>query len=145
DKQSPRLHNNFALVALRRGEIGLAASHFTKAVEVDAHNYAARINLGAMFLDNLDFSGAERHFAAALAVEPRSLEATLGLGNARYGGKRWKEATQAFDAALKIDGNNAQALVALGRIYHERLNEAQKALGYFQRYLARGNVPANDV
>jgi tetratricopeptide (TPR) repeat protein len=144
DKRSAQLHNNFALVALKRGEIGLAAAHFNRAVESEPQNFAARLNLGAIFLDNLDFDGAIKHFQLALAERPRSLEAQLGLGAAHYGARRWKEAASAFEAVLENSKDHPQALLALGRVYHERLNDSPRALGYYRRYLARGNVAADD-
>lgn len=133
------LYSNRGLAEMGAGSVGAAARDFAKAVELDGKLVAARLNLGAIFLDNLDFPGAEQHFEAALASAPDEVparvDALLGRGRARLGQKKAKEAIADYEKALAVRPDEPRALYDLGRAYAD-LGDNARALEYYRRLMA---------
>ncbi|MEE2787817.1 MAG: tetratricopeptide repeat protein [Myxococcota bacterium] len=110
-------------------------------------------NLGVIYHEAGDFSGAELQFRKALARWPDMIAAQVNLGNALKGQQRFAEALEALKVAESKDPQNAVVAYNIGILLLDgqfadmdsiqRLNDA---LSYFSAYKQKGRVTsAQDI
>lgn len=127
------------------GELGKAVMDYERAVRANPALVVARLHLGKIYVDNLDYRGALAHFSAVLARWPRHLEATLGVARARFGLGQFRKAVATYKRAIAAHGPVPRALYQIGKIYQDHLDQAPRALVYYRRYVrARGALPKTD-
>ncbi len=118
-----------------RGEFAAALASLRAALEQDAANAAALIELGLTYrtLDRHD--DARVAFERALASDPFSVPAHMFLGNVAHEAGRLDVAVRRYQAALAIDGQNAALHYNLALTLMQR-GEADAAVAAFRRCLA---------
>jgi len=127
------------------GELGKAVMSYERAAQIEPSLVAARLCLGKIYVDNLDYKGALSHFLAVLSRWPHHLEATLGVARAQFGLRQFRKSIATYERAIVHHGPVPRALYQIGKIYQDHLDQAPKALLYFRRYVrARGDVPKAD-
>ena len=109
-------------------------------------------NLGVIYHEAGDYSGAERQFHEALLRWPHMVEARLNLGNALKGQQKFSEADAALKGALKIAPKSGDVLYNLGILYLdgdiagiEAIHRLEQAVAYFEQYKSLSVArPADD-
>jgi tetratricopeptide (TPR) repeat protein len=144
EKFHPELAETYyrkGLIALKFDKRGEAEKHFKAAIAKQGAYPEARNNLGLLFHQAKDHTGAIAQFEAAIAARPNYAEAYLNLGNAYKGEKRPQEAEVAFRKALSIDPNYADAHFNLGVLYldsevpgMETIPRLQKSIDELKEY-----------
>ncbi len=104
---------------------------FKKAVEVNANNYLAHINLGEALAEQGNIEEAEKHFSRALQLNPRSAVAHNNLGNILQQQGKLEKAIDHFYESLHRDPNLSEthfnlgnALLRQGKIEEARIHFA---------------------
>ncbi len=120
----------------RLGEMGKAVMDFEAAVRRDPGFVAARLHLGKIYVDNLDYKGALAHFQAVVDRWPHHLEAQLGVGRALFGLKRFKPALAAYQRVLAQSPAEPRALFQIAKIYQGSLDQPRQALIYYRKFVS---------
>lgn len=133
----PDLLTNKAVAYLRLKRFGRAVESLEKAVRLDPKHVASRLNLGKVYLDNLDYRGALNLYRAVLTRWPVHLEALLGRARALFGLKKFNKALKAYKDTLKIHAGEPRALYQIGLICQNHLEKPRQALLFYKRFVAR--------
>ena len=119
-------------------EQGLAAGArvaYEKVLELDPENYAARVNLAVLTLQQGDAEAAIELLEAAAENHPAAPEAWHDLGLARRSLAHWDAAREAYETALNVDPGYTPALKNLGILIEKYLGRPAEALPYYDQYL----------
>jgi len=110
-----------------------ARAAFGRAIELDAKNVEAYVNLGIVQLREGDPNGASGRFRQALAIDPGVPRAWNGLGVALTRLGREREAVDAWSKAVRLDPKLYDALFNLGLVAgkHGMKAQAREALERF--------------
>lgn len=112
-EQSAQAQELLGEIAEKQGDFQQAASHFSRAVELDPSETNAW-TLGVELLRHWSFDPAVREFEAAAQKFPLSTRMKLGLGAAYFGDAKYAEAIPVFAELLKSDENNSLYAEMLG-------------------------------
>ncbi len=121
-------------------EQGLAAGAreaYGKVLELDPDNYATRVNLAVLTLQQGDAETAIELLQAAAESRPGAPEAWHDLGLARRSLAHWDAAREAYETALNVDPGYTPALKNLGILLEKYLGRPAEALPYYDQYLQR--------
>lgn len=124
------LHNLMGLVFLAQDNSRKATEAFTAALDADASNDDARLNLAALELAYGEFNGALKRFDEVLARRPNEPELIVSRAVALRGLRRFDEADAAYRKARALPGANPDIgynLCILHHQYTQRWNEAEIA------------------
>jgi len=110
-----------------------AIEAYRRALDLDPHHIAARINLGRLLHERGSYSAAEAHYRLALASRPRDPTALFDLGICLEDLGRLHEAVAVYREAIDADVEHADAHYNLARLY-ERLGDAPAALRHLQAF-----------
>jgi Flp pilus assembly protein TadD len=94
------------------------------------------LNLGLLYLRDSRLPDAEKAFKAALARSPDNAVAANELGIAERKLGKFADAEAAYNQAIASAPDYASAHLNLGVLYDLYLDQPQKALDQFERYLA---------
>lgn len=124
-----------ALTLLSAGDYGPAAAEFQRLSTAYPDYSGPLTNLGIVYLKTGKLAEAEKALKAATERGDSSAAAfnQLGIVYRRLG--RFKEADAAYSHALQIDANYALAHLNLGVLCDMYLQEPQRALEEYERYL----------
>ncbi len=138
---------NLGLAYVRLGDLPKAVAALERAVKLNPNSIAARMDLGAIYLEYLNYRDADRQYAAALRLEPENLEALTGRALTLEGKRQPKEAAEIYEKVLVKDASRSAIVVRLALIYNKApFNDGNKSITYWQRYLeAIGVQPAQRV
>jgi tetratricopeptide (TPR) repeat protein len=116
---------------------------FEKAIELDPTMDEARLNVGSVFLDYLDYQRALEQFQAVRKRFPNHYQAMIGEANCLYGVGNYDEAMKLYLETLEMDAgaSNGESILRVGKIYEQQLNKPKKALEYYKRYVSVVNPP----
>ena len=89
---------------------------FAHAVDVAPNGIVSRVNLGAAYLERLDYASAATQFRAALALNDRDALAHNGLGMALAGTGDKDAARREYETAMVLDPKNAEPYRNLGNL-----------------------------
>lgn len=130
--------SNFAIgeAYRRKQEYALAEQHLRRALALDPELHDARLNLGALYLEQERWDDAIRE-NQVLAREPTFLNparALVNLGWAHYKSGRPEQAESYFRQAISENASNYHAQMNLGISLYDR-GEVAEAMEHFQRVL----------
>jgi Tfp pilus assembly protein PilF len=115
-------HNNLGMLLQSRGELGEAARHYRRAIEIKPDYAYAHNNLGTA-VEPQDRPAAIGHFRSALELDPDYAKAHYNLGSALAAAGRTAEAEEHFRRAVELEPEHASAhnnlanlLAAQGRL-----------------------------
>lgn len=100
-------------------------------------NLAATIRLANDYFDLKRYEEAIRLYQKALAMDPRNPEVITDMGIAFRRLGKSKEAAEAFERALEVEPDHPMALFNIGIIYRDDLNEPEKAVKAWERFLEK--------
>ena len=134
--------NNLALMNVGRGELARAVRQFTMVVELDPANVAAHLNLGAIYLDHINFESALYEFEQALALRPRNQMALMGRAASLWGMGDAQGSYDAYEIVTQQYTDNCQAMWRLGELAFRDLDNMSGSLDWYTRNLrCRGINP----
>lgn len=126
----------------RKGELGLAAREYERALKKDRKSFRARLNLGNVRLAEKRFDDARKEYMEALSLRPADAEATNNLAWAAIlSGSGLEDALRRLTAAVSArdalspppaDGLTPSLLDTQG-VLHARLGRAAEAEADFAR------------
>jgi predicted TPR repeat methyltransferase len=81
---------------------------------------------------------AEDRYAKAIELDPTNSTAYLRLGDVYQALNKYVDAAEAYQKALDVSAENREAHYKLGILYESRLQDTQKAIEHYQKYLQLG-------
>lgn len=102
-----------------------AVRHFKKALSAAPDFYAARNNLGLMYLAAQNFADAEQEFREVVRLNPSDSQAYFNLGNTYLLRQRFAEAQEAIRDGLQRQPDSAFGQFLLATAYSRTGNRAQ--------------------
>lgn len=133
------------LAAMRAGNDAQAKATLQSLTESDQTLAGPYINLGILLLKEDDYKGAETAFDKAIEANPKSAIAYNQLGLSLRQQGRFKEAEAAYQAALGTNPDYPLAHRNIGILYDLYLQQPQKALPHYQRYLELSSQSGDEV
>lgn len=116
-------------------EMGRAVMDFESAAKLAPSHTASRLNLGKVYVDNLDYKGGLGHFLRVLQIWPRNREGLLGKARALFGLRKFKAALAGYQEVIKHHGPKPVALYQVAKIYQDHLDKPRQALYYYQKFV----------
>lgn len=101
-------------------------------------------NLGIIYMNTEKDAEAQKAFRKALEIKPDFVIVYNQLGLLHRNAGRFDQARQAYEKALEIDPQFAQAHLNAGILYDLYLNDLNKALTHYIRYMEIANPPQED-
>jgi len=111
-----------------------AIACYKKVLELDPGHAAAYINLGTLYYNRQDFTGAESHYRKAVEADPRYALAYFDLGNVLDETGHVGEAINAYKSALQLAPTYADAHYNLALAY-EKTRQPRSALQHWRAYI----------
>lgn len=134
-----------ALAAMTSGD-GRQAIEQLQTLSAEYPSFAAPLlNLGILHLKAKRYAEAEQSFKSALQRDPQSAAAYNYLGIVYRNLGRFKDAETAYQQALAIDDGYAFAHFNLGVLCDLYLQQPERALREFERYMQLTPTPAPQV
>jgi len=134
-----------AVALVNAGNSGAAEQAFSSLAEKYPMYSGPLVNLGILQSKAGRFEEAEKSLKAALERKPDHAAAYNQLGIVYRHQGRFKEAEAAYVRAVEIDPNYANAYLNLGVLCDLYLQQPQRALESFERYLALSSAPDERV
>ena len=137
---------NLGLAYVRLGDLPKAVAAFERGVRLNPNATSARLNLGAIYLEYLNYRGAEQQYKVALQLEPQNLEALTGYALSLEGRREPKKAADLYEKVLAKAPERHAILCRLAIIYGNKpFNDDDKALALWKRYLKESGLPPADA
>jgi len=131
-----------AFVLLQEGKaIEEAAERLDRAIEYDptyGDAYVLKSYVRSEVLPDLDEALSAGLLAVKYAPENPDSSYMLGIIYEKRG--QFRDAETAFQQTLQVNATYQDAYLALGELYADRLNEPQKSLAAFRRYIELGGT-----
>ncbi len=141
------LHFALAKMHLEDKELAKALLELRNVVAKDGGKILeARFRIAEISMGFKDFRTAVVSYESVTKIDPSNVRAWVNLGVAHKGGGQYAEAEKAYKRAIEVGGDNVppQAHFNLGVLYLRNLDRIDDARAQLKRYLAVGNVGAND-
>jgi tetratricopeptide (TPR) repeat protein len=135
DPANPEGWGNLGMAYVNLGDLPRAVVAFKTAVQLSSAAVAPRLNLGAIYLEYLNYRDAERVYKEALRLEPSNLEALTGYALTLEGRRDPKQAASYYEKVLAKDPSRHAILVRLALIQYKHFNNADKAVELWKQYL----------
>lgn len=146
DQEHAGLWTTQGLILLKLDDVIKAVRSFQRAVELDANNFAARLNLGLITFNYRDYEQSYQLLSEAVKLKPNHVEALLSLAVAARTNKRLDEARQGYEKVLSLSANHPGALFNLAVLdqdyvevdpsdYTRRIKITQQALQQYEKVL----------
>ncbi|MBF0384842.1 MAG: tetratricopeptide repeat protein [Candidatus Omnitrophica bacterium] len=136
------IHNNLALICLKRGEFKEAKEELEKGIGLNPGSAILFNTLGLLFYRQEDFAEAEKYFIKAISLERGFLpEPRLNLANIYRRQGKSEKLSQLYESVIKEGFYNGEAVIGLVEIYLSR-GEGQKALALASEAHVRIDDPA---
>jgi len=143
-KPNPDVLNSLGLFWLKKRKTPAAVAHFQKAVGANPNHLPARKNLGALYVNFLNYAGGVEQYQAALKLAPYDVDARMGLAASYFGLGQHEQAANEYKRIVEQKPRSGDAFARLGRLYQEFIRDQPKALEYYKEYIRVANPPAND-
>lgn len=144
DPNSTEAWTNLGLTYMKMGQTPEAVTSFEKAIELNRDNVPARMNVAAIYLEYLHYQAALAEYDAVLKLVPKSVESLIGSGSSLLGLSKPQEAVERWEKAIELDPNRAVLYARTGKVYETLLNDMDKAIAAYDKYVSLANPPAND-
>ena len=146
DPSNAEAFANLGLAFVRLGDMPKAVVAFERAVKLKPNSVPARLNLGAIYMDYLNYKAAHDQYKAALGIEKDNLEALTGYALALEGVRQPQEAAKYYERVLAKDPTRKPILVRLAVIYEKApFNDGNKAIEYWKKFRSQANLPEQGV
>lgn len=121
---------------LKKGDTTNAINAFLAAARKTPPELKYVTALGEAYLHRGLFASASQQFDFAVMKDPKDLVARNNLAFCYMRMRKYDKAIENYETTIKLDPNNEVALANLGEIYAKHENDREKALEYYQRFLA---------
>ncbi len=128
------------LVLERQGDRGGAMVQYRRAAERAADHAPSRARLGRLALETRNYEEAAQAFERLVQLDASDADAWLHLGLARLGKGEVPEATEALRQAQALRPDDTRSDFPLAVILHRHVNEPEKALVHYRRYVANAPI-----
>lgn len=135
DPANPEAWGNLGMTYVQLGDLPRAVVALKNAVQLNAGSVSARLNLGAIYLEYLNYRDADRVYKEALALEPGNLEAITGYALTLEGLRNPQKAAEYYDKVLAKDPKRYAILVRLAIMNYKYFNNSEKAVALWKQYL----------
>ncbi len=135
DPANPEAWGNLGMAYVSLKDLPRAVVAFKNAVQLSAGAVSARMNLGAIYLEYLNYRDAEKVYKEALELEPNNLEALTGYALTLEGRRDPKRAAEYYEKVLAKDPQRYAILVRLAIIQYKHFNNGEKAVALWKQYL----------
>ncbi|MCL4694313.1 MAG: tetratricopeptide repeat protein [Candidatus Hydrogenedentes bacterium] len=122
-----------ALAIQHRGNLDLARSYYSMALEFDARSAEAHSGLGFLDLNAGNFEDAIAAFEKAVKADPSYREALGGLGSARYATGDREAAAKAYRNALDLCPDDTKTVYNLAQILYE-MDRFSESIMLYRKY-----------
>jgi tetratricopeptide (TPR) repeat protein len=89
------------------------------------------------------WKNAIKHYTEATRLDEKNLYAWRGLGAALSRERKFQEAVVALERARALKADDPDVLYLLGQLYHQELEDLEKALEAYQGYVKAGGTDAS--
>jgi len=144
DPNSTEAWNNLGLVYMKIHDVPKAVECFVQSLKMNASNSAAMMNLAAIYLNYLNYEGAYNLYQKVLTMDRENPEALIGMGTSILGMHKPKEALKYYTEALKVKPGLFILYKKMGMLYETSLNDMQKAIDNYEKYIAGAHPGPND-
>ena len=134
-----------AVVHMSAGDAATAEREFRALADAYPTYSGPLLNLGILQVKAGRFDDAEKTLRAAVDRNGNNAQAFNQLGIVYRKLGRFKEADDAYQRAVQIDPNYAIAYLNLGVLCDLYLQQPQRALEAYERYLALAGTPDEKV
>jgi Flp pilus assembly protein TadD len=134
-----------AVVHMSAGDAATAEREFSALAEAYPTYSGPLLNLGILQMKAGHFEDAEKTLRSAVERNANNAQAFNQLGIAYRKLGRFKDADSAYQRAVQIDPNYALAYLNLGVLCDLYLQQPQRALEAYERYLALAGAPDEKV
>jgi tetratricopeptide (TPR) repeat protein len=121
------------LISYGRFQNGIA--EFRKAIEFDAANRAAYLEMARAYVQQRNFTEAETVLRDSLSRDPKSVAARIALGDVLAAAGKESEAVQEYRRGLEEERNNGDLYVRLAAL-HRKAHQIQEAESDYQQWIA---------
>jgi tetratricopeptide (TPR) repeat protein len=114
-------------------DLEMARYHFQLAIQSDPTIKRARVLLGELYINLLDYPSASKMYTELLEIDPKSYQGLLGLGKTQLKQKHAKEAIQNFLKAIKLRNDEPEPFQLLAQAFarEKQREQAQKCMELF--------------
>jgi Tfp pilus assembly protein PilF len=136
--QSAAVFTNLGLVKMKMGKEFEAREHFEEALRVDSGAPSAKVNLGHLMLQNLDYEGARSLLEEATRALPGNIPVKLNLAVALRGTGEVDRAQTLYEeiAADPDSEYRADAILNLAILQGDVLRDYDSAIKSYEEYIA---------
>ncbi|MCB1198431.1 MAG: tetratricopeptide repeat protein, partial [Deltaproteobacteria bacterium] len=113
-----------------------AQKSFLAATSRNPQLIQPKMNLAQSYIDHHDYNNAAKLYKDILSIEPLELTAIYHLGVSSAALGLDDAANESFIGMVKIDPQNAKAMYALGILNQYHMQDGQKAVQYYNRFIA---------
>lgn len=145
DRASNEAHNNLGLAYFKMGDTPKAVYHFKTALQLNADNLVARLNLAAIYLNYLNYEAAKEQYEYVLNARPDNIEATIGMGSSLIGMQQYEEGFKYYRKAVAVAPAQVELLMRIGKTWQTRLSEFDKAVEAYDEYIRLAGAMKLDV
>ncbi len=153
DPTSTEALTNLGYTYIKLEQRPLAMRYFKQALEADPENMAVRMNIAAMLLEHLDYSGAFDHYTKVLSAQPNNDEAMIGRCDAMFGlGGAASDKHAQYEAAiscyldyLKTNPARGDLYRRIAETYQNKLQSFDKAVEYYEAYGKHATLSAEEA
>lgn len=134
-----------AVVHMSAGDVATAEREFRALADAYPTYSGPLLNLGILQMKAGHFEDAEKTLRGAVERNANNAQAfnQLGIASRKLG--RFKDADSAYQRAVQIDPNYAIAYLNLGVLCDLYLQQPERALEAYERYLALAGAPDEKV
>jgi Flp pilus assembly protein TadD len=134
-----------AVIHMSAGDVATAEREFRALAEAYPTYSGPLLNLGILQVKASRFEDAEKSLRGAVERNASNAQAFNQLGIVYRKLGRFKEADAAYQKAVQLDPNYAIAYLNLGVLCDLYLQQPQRALEAYERYLALAGAPDEKV
>ncbi len=120
NNESSEAHNLLGVIAYKLEDIELSYQEYKKAVDLDASNINAQLNLANMELEKNNWGEAKKILDFLLLNDQNQSEVYLKRGISFAGLKKVDEAIKDFSKSIEMDSTNFDAHYNRGNIYFQQ-------------------------
>ncbi|MCX7626620.1 MAG: tetratricopeptide repeat protein [Candidatus Sumerlaeaceae bacterium] len=129
----------------RAGEVDVAEEQFRRALAMDPNDPKVLFRMGNTYRELKRYDAAIKAYRQALGADPNNATVRNNLGVVYMESGAYAKAAEEFKKVLQINPRYDKAALNLGILYEEHLDDPQKALQYYSRYIEMGGPRAKEV
>lgn len=127
---------NLGNLYLKQKDYASAIQILQKAIEADPNNSKIHFLLATVYREAKQYPQALLHYQKVLEIDSQNTQAQNFVGVINYELKNYQKSEEAFLKVIAIDPDFADAYGNLGILYNFNLNDKNKAIYHFEKFLS---------